>query len=143
MKQGQLHAGDIVVAHAVRPLLNRLVFTGIHVSRILHTGDRSRIRRPTLVSPMVSAVATVAIDRLAPELSLLDSNASTAEGIVSCGKYPAGFVSSCHMQVEMERHNDDIVRDYAVLLTRSVSLSADLTARVTVPAIQFALSWAA
>lgn len=126
---------------AVRPLLNRLVFTGIHVSRMLRKHPRGRIRRPALASPTVAAIATVALDRIAPDLLAAGLERLRRATGRESWKALGGFQLELSHASGDGTTNDEIVRDYAVLLTRSLALAPDLTVRVTVPAIQLALSW--
>ena len=131
----------IAVARAARPVLNRLVFTGIHTNRFLHRTDRGRIRRPGGVSSTHPALATVTLDRLAPELTTAGFSRARREG--NREEWQLAGQGSLALSTATEGATQDhaVVLEYAVLLTRSVLLAADLSVRVTVPATQLALSW--
>lgn len=129
-------------AVAMRPLLNRIVLHGIETCRGLLDEPGSRVRSPAGPRVLVNALATVALDRLAPELS--------AAGLTRTRRGPEvehwefGSAVQIHVTTQSTGEADSadaVAREYAVLLTRSVALDGNCSVRVSALPAQLALLW--
>lgn len=126
-------------AASAERLLNRLVFVGVDCCDDVLDARPVGTHHP---APDVRILATVAPERLIPELELagirrvartggLDRFLS-ADGRIGAWIEPTGGFGSA---------TDEMVREYATLLTRTVMLSATAAVRVSAPIAQVALWW--
>ena len=126
----------------MRPVLNRIVFHGIETCRGLFDEPGSRVRSPAGSGVLVNALTTVALDRLAPELSAAGL-ARTRRGS-EVEHWEFGSTVQLHVTPQSTGEADSVAataREYAVLLTRSVVLDGNCSVRVSALPAQLALLW--
>lgn len=131
------------VAKAVKPLLNRLVFHGIGVCRGLLDDPTVRVRSVGGVPSRIRVLATVAVDRIASELVA----AGLRRVLRTATQEDWVFGETLTLQIEPSDTGDGadtadaVAREYAVLLTRAMSVSEDCSVRVPGLPAQLALLW--
>ena len=130
------------VASAIRPVLNRIVFTGMEGCRELFDVAENRVRGAALRTVATKALATVPLDRIATEL--------TAGGLVRSGRttdeekwtLPGGrHIAVCACATESPESLDAMIREYATLLVRTITLSPEITIQVSAPPVLLAVWW--
>ncbi len=138
-------ANDVhpVVANAeyLQAALNRLVFTDIESARYLWGGAGHAVRGATLPTTTLKAVAAASLDRTVAELSRagLKRIARTADAEVWA--LPTGARLLVQASAEARDPVDAMVREYATLLTQTVTLAPSVSIRVCAPATLLALWW--
>ncbi len=127
-------------AEALRPVLNRVVFSGLPTCRGLLDVTTPRVRMVESRTLQVDLHATTSLDRLGGEL--------TANGVTRQSQRDGSetWSADAHTRLcawgppSMSGASDEsAVREYAVLLTRSESVSDSLAIRVTTLPVQLAL----
>ena len=129
-------------AAAMRPVLNRVVFHGIETCRGLFDDPGIRVRSSAGPRVLVNALATVALDRLAPELSSAGLTRTRRGSEVEHWEF--GDTVQLHVTTPSTGEADSAAataREYAVLLTQSVVLDGNCSVRVSALPAQLALLW--
>lgn len=126
----------------MRRTLNRLVFTGIETCEWSFDDDSIGIRGAGTRPNHVVALATVSMDRIALEWA--------AAGLTRVRRAPdtdewrgpgALRVQLVQGGADAGDSTDAVVREYAVLLTRTIPLDDLTIIRTSTPAVQLALWW--
>lgn len=125
---------------ALRPVLNRVVFSGLPTCRGLLDVASPRVRIVESTALQLDLHATSALDRLGGELA--------TNGVVRRSQRDGSesWSADAHTELrawgppsEIGASDESAVREYAVLLTRSEPISDTLTIRVTALPVQLAL----
>jgi hypothetical protein len=132
------------MAKAIRPLLNRLVFNGIATCRGLFAQGSARVRIAAGPGVVIHAIATGAIERIAPELSSAGltrrSRTAAREEWVHGDRVHLVVSSSGGAEPDSPAA---VATEYAALLTRTVPFDDGVTIRVSALPAQVALFWLA
>ncbi len=125
---------------ALRPVLNRVVFSGLATCRGLLDAAPPRVRILESRTVQIDVHATSALDRLGGELA--------AKGVSRRSQRDGSEVWSAEAHAQLcawgppddaGASDESAVREYAVLLTRSEPISETLAIRVTALPVQLAL----
>ncbi|MDA1081956.1 MAG: hypothetical protein O2973_09820 [Gemmatimonadetes bacterium] len=130
------------VATAIRPALNRVVFIGVESCGDYFRVDADRVRGASLRHLAATTLATVSLDRIGAELVASglyrDLRGTDEEEWVTS----TGFrIVICGAPADTADPIESMIREYAVLLTRTLALTPDVSVRVSAPATLFALWW--
>ena len=127
-------------AEALRPVLNRVVFSGLPTCRGLLDVVTPRVRMVESQMLQIDLHATTALERLGSEL--------TASGVARQPQRDGSEMWSSDGRLRLcvwgppdisGASDESAVREYAVLLTRSEAISDTLSIRVTALPVQLAL----
>lgn len=130
------------VAPNIRGTLNRLVFTGLETCEWSFDAHAMRIRGTTVRPKALSALATVTLDRIGAEL--LTAGFARTQRTPQTDEWTDASGARIVLTQDAAETTDPVdalVREYAVLFTRTVPLSETLTIRASAPPAQLALWW--
>ncbi|MEA3245770.1 MAG: hypothetical protein U9Q74_06405, partial [Gemmatimonadota bacterium] len=126
-------------AGSAERLLNRLVFVGADCCDDVLDARPVAARQPV---SEVRALATVAPERLIPELELSGIRRVSRVGPIDVFSSADGNVLVwIEPSIGFGDPADEMAREYATLLTRTVALSGTVAVRVASPTAQVALWW--
>lgn len=131
------------VAIRIRPLLNRLVFHGLDACRGVFDDARFRVRAMEHAPSRMPVITTVGLDRIGADLA--------AAGMQRAARTATYEDWTCDATMTLRLEPADpggpsdsdaaVVREYAVLLTRAVLVTPELSVRVPSVVAQLALLW--
>ena len=128
------------MAHWLGPAANRLVFYGIATCRPMFDPHPERVRGDRLTAGNTAAIATVPLDRLAPEVgSHIRTRERQAHG--EFWTLPDGTRMPLTSAAQAQDTTDAALFEYATLLTQQTTLSNDHTLRVVSLPVQLSLLW--
>ena len=128
----------------MKPLLNRLVFHGIQTCRDLLDPTAVRVRPSAECIVSFHALATTALERVTADLGVAGFVRKSRIADRETWMYRDGVrITISPATVDKPDSPDAIAREYAVLLTRAITLGDHTAIRVSGIASQLAMYWCA